>query len=498
MTGEMTTTDNKKDEAEILATTTARLETIILKNLIKNEEFSRKVLPFIHADYFQNEDEAEIYKSVSEFIVKYNTSPTFEALILSVKNSKKLSEDRVKNCLAIIKSIWSIRKETSDFVWITEQTEKFCKDQAIYNAVKDSIFILDGKSKKKKESIPSLLSDALAVSFDSHVGHDYVADMEHRWEYYQRKDIKIPFHHNVKTLNKITNGGLSPKTLNVILGGTGVGKSLILCDWTTGWILDGYKVLYCTMEMAEEKIAERIDANIVDVMLDDLKNLPKDIFVKRFEKQMTKTKGNLIIKEYPTAEPSVVHFESLLKELKIKKNFIPDIIIVDYLNICSSARIRMGANVNSYTYIKSIAEELRGMAVRHNVPVVSATQSNRVGFTDSDPGMQHTSESFGLPATVDFFIAAITNEQLEKLGQYLIKQLKNRYRDVAKDRKFGLGVDKPKMRLYDLEAKAQKAFSGSDPIKGEEEAPDIPDGDSLFSGSSVTMELSKKLSGLKI
>jgi len=465
------------DAPENILALGTRLETTILKNLIYSEEFAGKVMPFLRDSYFEYAADKIVFKAISEFVAKFNNRPTYEALVIGIKEAKNLHENEVKESMALLADIKKAKDNPTDVPWLVNRAEKFCQDQAIYNAVSESVTILRGEGKKDKGSIPGLLSDALSITFDNRVGHDYIEDAVHRWEYYQRKELKIPFH--LAYFNKITNGGCVPKTLNVILGGTGVGKTLVLCDLTCGWMNEGKNVLYITGEMSEEKIAERIDANLLNVPLDQLATLPKNVFNNRIELVKNRTVGKIFIKEYPTAEFSVIHIDSLLKELILKKQFKPDIIVVDYLNIMCSARLKMGANVNSYTYIKSIAEELRGLAVRHNLPVWSATQTNREGFDDSDIGMKGTSESFGLPMTVDFFIALITNDDLEKLGQYMVKQLKNRYRDVAKDKKFLVGVDKSKMRLFDISDKVQQQFTGSyvvtggGSLPGEEEVPDL-------------------------
>jgi replicative DNA helicase len=440
-----------------------RTELTILKNLIFNNDYSRKVLPFIKPDYFSDRTERLIYREINEFILKYNELPTFESLVISVKNKNGLQDQEVKNCIDYLTEINKDKSETSKIDWLLDTTEQFCQEKAIYNAVLDSIQILDGKDKTghDKGAIPQILSDALAVTFDTNVGHDYLQDSDSRYDFYHRKEERIPF--DLDYFNKITKGGLPAKTLNIALAGTGVGKSLFMCHVAAGAMVQGKNVLYITMEMAEEKIAERIDANLLNVNLDDLMQLPKDLYDKKVARVKDMCTGKLIIKEYPTASASVTHFRSLLNELNLKRNFKPDIIFIDYLNICSSSRLKVGSNVNTYTYIKSIAEEIRGLAVEHNVPIVSATQTTRSGFTSSDPGLEDTSESFGLPATADLMFALVSSEELEELGQIMVKQLKNRYSDPTNFKRFVLGVDRAKMKLYDVEQSAQSlSDSGQD------------------------------------
>jgi replicative DNA helicase len=438
-----------------------RTEQTILKNLIYNEEFSRKVLPFIQTDYFSDRTEKLVHQEVTSFILKYNALPTFESLYLSVKEKNGLQDEEVKR---FVEYLSELRPETEKpkLEWLVDITEKFCQEKAVYNAVLNSIHILDGKDKvHDKGAIPKLLSDALAVGFDTNVGHDYLQDSDSRYEFYHRKEERIPF--DLDYFNKITKGGLPTKTLNIALAGTGVGKSLFMCHVAAGAMVQGKNVLYITMEMAEEKIAERIDANLLNVTIDELNDLPKDLFNKKVNKVKEMTTGKLIVKEYPTAAASVVHFRTLLNELNLKRNFIPDIIFIDYLNICCSSRVKPGASVNSYTYVKAIAEEIRGLAVEYNVPIVSATQTTRSGYTSSDPGLEDTSESFGLPATADFMFALISSEELEELGQMMVKQLKNRYSDPTHYKRFVIGVDRAKMKLYDVEQSAQDVVdSGQD------------------------------------
>jgi len=442
-----------------------KLEQSILRNLVYNEDYLRKVLPFLKDDYFSDRTERTLYNEITSFTETYNSSPSIEAISIAVKEKSNLTDDEVKGCEDYLKEIETHSKTETEVQWLVDKTEKFCQEKAIYNGVLRAISILDGKDKNQdKGAIPSILSDALAVSFDTTVGHDYLEDSDERYEFYHRKEERIPF--DLDYFNKITKGGLPAKTLNIALAGTGVGKSLFMCHVAAGAMVQGKNVLYITLEMAEEKIAERIDANLLNVSLDDLMDLPKDMYDKKVAKVREKTYGKLIIKEYPTASASATHFRTLLNELNLKRSFKPDIIFIDYLNICCSSRIKAGANINSYTYVKSIAEELRGLAVEYNVPVVSATQTTRSGFTSSDPGLEDTSESFGLPATADLMFALITSEDLEELGQIMVKQLKNRYNDPTYYKRFTIGVDRAKMRLYDVEQSAQQglADAGKAPV----------------------------------
>jgi replicative DNA helicase len=437
-----------------------KLEQTILKNLIYNEEYLRKVLPFLKSEYFTDRTDKTLYHEIASFTETYNSPPTIEALVLAVKERRNLTDDEVEKCETYLQEIAKTKDEESKVQWLTDKTEQFCQEKAIYNAVLGAISILDGKDKTQdKGAIPKVLSDALAVSFDNSVGHDYLENSEERYEFYHRKEERIPF--DLDFFNKITKGGLPTKTLNIALAGTGVGKSLFMCHVAAGCMVQGKNVLYITMEMAEEKIAERIDANLLNVTVDDLVNLPKEMYDKKIAKLREKTVGKLIIKEYPTASASTTHFRTLLNELNLKKSFVPDIIFIDYLNICCSARVKAGANVNSYTYVKAIAEELRGLAVEYGVPIVSATQTTRSGFTSSDPGLEDTSESFGLPATADLMFALISSEELEELGQIMVKQLKNRYSDPTMYKRFTLGIDRAKMRLYDVEQSGQDGITDS-------------------------------------
>jgi replicative DNA helicase len=432
-----------------------RLEQTIIKNLIYNEEYVRKVLPFIRPDYFSDNAEKIVFKEIFEFINQYKNPPTHEALVINFTEKKNLTEPQVQEAIELLNKVHSDKDEPTETQWLIEQTEKFCQDKAIYNAIMESVSILDSKSEKRtKGEIPQLLSDALGVSFDNNIGHDYTQDYDSRYDSYHKVESRIRF--DLDLFNKITKGGLPIKTLNIALAGTGVGKSLFMCHVAAGNLSQGQNVLYITMEMAEEKIAERIDANLLNIDLDELRTISKEDYTRKFSALKAKTQGKLIIKEYPTAGASVLHFRALLNDLALKKNFRPDIIFIDYLNICCSARIKPGANVNSYSYIKAIAEELRGLAVEFGLPVVSATQTTRSGFSNSDPGLEDTSESFGLPATADFMFALVSNEELEALGQILVKQLKNRYGDPNLYKRFVLGIDRAKMRLYDVEESAQQ------------------------------------------
>ena len=431
-----------------------KLEQAILTSLIYNEDYLRKVLPFIKPEYFSDRTERTLFNEITSFTETYNSPPEIAALSIAVKEKTNLTDDEVQKCEDYLSEIEKDNNTKTEIQWLVDKTEKFCQEKAIYNAVLGSISILDGKDKTNdKGAIPKILSDALAISFDTTVGHDYLQDSDERYEFYHRKEERIPF--DLDIFNKITKGGLPAKTLNIALAGTGVGKSLFMCHMAAGAMVQGRNVLYITLEMAEEKIAERIDANLLNVTLDDLMELPKDLYDKKVERVKSKTTGKLIIKEYPTASASTIHFRTLLNELNLKKSFIPDIIFVDYLNICCSARIRAGSNINSYTYVKSIAEELRGLAVEYNLPIVSATQTTRSGFTSSDPGLEDTSESFGLPATADLMFALITSEDLEALGQIMVKQLKNRYNDPSYYKRFTVGVDRAKMKLYDIDQSGQ-------------------------------------------
>ena len=428
-----------------------RIEKVILRNLVYNEEYLRKVLPFIEPDYFNDRSEKIVFQHITKYAAEYNSLITKEVLQIEIEDRRDITQDEVKNIYGTINELEDIE---CDFEWLSDTTEKWCRDRAIYLALMESIKIADGQDEKKnRDAIPTILSDALSVSFNRNVGHDYLEDYEERYELYNKKESRIQF--DLEYFNKITKGGLPNKTLNIALAGTGVGKSLFMCHHASAVLLEGKNVLYITLEMAEEKIAERIDANLLNVNIQEIVDLPKPIFESKVTNLAKKTQGSLIIKEYPTASAHSGHFKALLNELALKKSFKPDIIFIDYLNICASSRYRAGSNVNSYSYIKAIAEELRGLAVEANVPIFSATQTTRSGFASSDVDLTDTSESFGLPATADLMFALISTEELEGLGQIMVKQLKNRYNDPTYNRRFVIGVDRTKMRLYDCEQSAQ-------------------------------------------
>jgi replicative DNA helicase len=436
------------------------IEKQILNELVHKEDFLRKTLPFLKEEYFNNRVERAVFNLIFEYVKKYNNTPSVSALVIEANDLTGISDDEQKE---VLNTIRDFKDSEVDEDWLVDQTEKFCQDKAIYNAIMQSIQILDGRDDKtSKGSIPAILSEALAVSFDTNIGHDFLEDYLKRYEFYHKKEQRIPF--DLEYFNRITKGGLPNKTLNVALAGTGVGKSLFMCHCAASNLVQGSNVLYITMEMAEEKIAERIDANLLNVQVDELSVLPKEAYEKKVNRVRDKTTGKLIVKEYPTAAAGANHFRHLLNELKLKRSFIPDIIYIDYLNICISSRLKYGSNVNSYTYIKSIAEELRGLAVEQNLPIVTATQTTRSGYTNTDIGLEDTSESFGLPATADFMFALISSEELEDLGQIMVKQLKNRYNDPSMYRKFVVGVDRPKMRLYNVEQVAQEDVSDDKPV----------------------------------
>ena len=428
-----------------------QVEFLILRNLLYNEEYLRKVLPFIKSEYFEDTNQKIVFEEIVSFVQEYNKLATKEILCIEVENRKDITDTSFKEIVHLIDNLNDVPIELN---WIVDTTEKWCRDRAIYLALMESIHIADGKDEKKnRDSIPSILSDALAVSFDNHVGHDYLEDYEQRYESYHKKEEKIEF--DLEFFNKITKGGLPNKTLNIALAGTGVGKSLFMCHVAASVLLQGKNVLYITLEMAEERIAERVDANLLNVPIQEISELPRQIFENKVTNLAKKTQGTLIIKEYPTASAHSGHFKSLLNELALKKSFKPDIIFIDYLNICASSRYKGNLSVNSYSYIKAIAEELRGLAVEFNVPIVSATQTTRSGYGSSDVELTDTSESFGLPATADLMFALISTEELEGLGQILVKQLKNRYNDPTIHKRFVVGIDRAKMRLYDCEQSAQ-------------------------------------------
>lgn len=436
-------------------------EKTVFGNLINREDYGRKVIPFLKTDYFQDVSDRVLFELIESYVHKFNRFPTKEALLIDLSNKQGINEGTHSTCRDTIESLDYDPK--TELTWLVENTEKFCQEKAVYNAIMQSIQILDNKDQKNgKGSIPQILSDALGISFDTNIGHNFIDDAESRYEFYHRKEVRIAF--NLEYLNAITKGGLPRKTLNIILAGTGVGKSLAMCHFAAGNLLDGKNVLYLTMEMAEERIAERIDANLMDVSLDELETMTREAYMKKMDRVKSKTTGKLIIKEYPTSSAGSANFRHLLNELKLKKSFEPDIIYIDYLNICSSSRIKYNATVNSYTYVKAIAEELRGLAVEFNVPIVSATQTTRSGYSNSDVDLTDTSESFGLPATADFMFALITSEELESLNQLMVKQLKNRYNDLARNRRFVIGVDRSKMKLYDVDESAQEGIQDDAPL----------------------------------
>ena len=437
-----------------------RIENTILNSLFFNEDFVRKAIPFIKPHYFSKRDERLLFIEVDKFVQKYNNLPTKETILIELNNRKDLNEEEYKNVKDLVNSI---TKEDTDLQWLLDTTEKFCKDRAVHNAVLDGIKILDGKDKTRTpEALPSLLGDALGVSFDKHVGHDYIEDAQARFDWYHTKEKRYPF--DLSYFNRITKGGIPSKTLNIALAGTGVGKSLFMCHAASAFLTQGLNVLYITLEMAEERIAERIDANLLDVTIDDLHSMPKQLYDDKMSKLRGKTAGKLIIKEYPTASAHSGHFRALMNELALKKSFKPDVVFIDYLNICASARFK-GGNISSYFYVKAIAEELRGLAVEFNLPIFSATQTTRTGYVSTDIGLEDTSESFGLPATADFMFALMSNDELEQLGQMKVKQLKNRYNDPAINRSFIVGVDRAKMKLYDVENVAQNIVDKGTEIK---------------------------------
>ena len=456
-----------------------KVEQLVLKNLLLDEVYVRKALPFIKGEYFSNILEKNLFGVISKYFTEYNALPTKEALEIEVGQLDTISDEQHQSILALIRDI---DNEKSDPEWIVDTTEKWCKERAIYLALMESIKIAEGNDDKKTaNAIPNILSDALAVSFDNHIGHDYLQDYEERYEFYHKTEDKIPF--DLEYFNRITKGGLPNKTLNIALAGTGVGKSLFMCHVASSALLQGKNVLYITLEMAEEKIAERIDSNLLNCDIQNLNQLPKMMYDNKVTSIAKKTEGKLIVKEYPTASAHCGHFKSLLNELALKKSFKPDIIFIDYLNICASSRFKGNAgNVNSYSYIKAIAEELRGLAVEANLPIVSATQTTRSGFASSDIDLTDTSESFGLPATADLMFALISSEELEGLGQIMVKQLKNRYNDPTVNKRFVVGIDRAKMRLYDVEQSAQQNLSDS----GQDDM------------EKVEENLSKKFASLKV
>jgi replicative DNA helicase len=436
-------------------------EQVIFGNLVHREDYGRKVIPFLKKDYFQDYNDKVLFEIIEEYVTKYNRFPTKEALSIDLSNVKGINDEQVK---IISKNIEDLNHDPkTELDWIIDKTEKFVQERAVYNAIMQSIQILDNKdAKNSKGSIPQILSDALGVSFDTNIGHNFLDDSDSRYEFYHRKEEKIAF--NLDYMNRITKGGLNKKTLNVLMASTGGGKSLFMCHCAAGNLLDGKNVLYITMEMAEERIAERIDANLMNVTMDELGEMNKETYDKKLARVKNKTAGKLIIKEYPTASAGSANFRHLINELMLKKSFSPEIIYIDYLNICASSRMKYGSNVNTYMYVKAIAEELRGLAVEFNVPIVSATQTNREGFNNSDIDMTNTSESIGLPATCDLMLGLITSEELEGLGQLMVKQLKNRYNDPAAYRRFVVGIDRAKMKLYDVEQDAQEGLVDDKPV----------------------------------
>ena len=430
------------------------IERTALTQLVTNEQYARKVLPFMKGDYFADRIERTVFEEITKFVDKYNKIPTQTSLEIEVSGRKDLNEEEFKKIVAVIQTLEST---DVDFEWLVNTTEQFCKDKAVYNAIVEGISIIDGKDKQRgPDAIPSILTDALAVGFDNRVGHDYLDDADDRFDFYHTVEKKIPF--DLEFFNHITKGGLPPKTLNIALAGTGVGKSLFMCHMAANCLSMGKNVLYITLEMAEERIAERIDANLMNISMEDLHDLPKQMYDNKIAKIIKSTSGKLIVKEYPTASAHTGHFRGLIKELAIKKSFCTDIIFVDYLNICASTRFKGQNNVNSYMYVKAIAEELRGLAVETNVPIMSATQTTRSGFTSTDIGLEDTSESFGLPATADFMFALISNEELDELNQIAVKQLKNRYNDLTVNKRFVIGIDRAKMQLSDIKSEEQSGL----------------------------------------
>lgn len=459
------------------------IEQKILKHLLNDEDYTRKIIPFLKPEYFTDSTEKLLFDQVSQYIHKYNSLPSYEAIQIELEKKDNLSDSEYKKTIKVLDEIHQSEFTKKDTEWLLNQTETFCQEKAVYNAIMESINILDGKnSKLDKGSIPTILSDALAVSFDNHVGHDFIGDAETRYEFYHKVEKRIPF--DLDYFNRITKGGLPEKTLNIILAGTGVGKSLAMCHFAASHLTMGKNVLYITLEMAEERIAERIDANLMNIDLDKLTSMPKESYLKKIQRIREKTMGKLIIKEYPTASANVGHFKHLLNELRLKKQFTPDVIYIDYLNICTSARMKMGSSINSYTYIKAIAEELRGLAVEFKVPIISATQTTRGGYSNSDVELTDTSESFGLPATADFMFALIATEELTELNQIMVKQLKNRYSSPDTNKRFVVGVDRSKMKLYDVESSAQNHIHDS----GQPAQDDKPAFDKSSFGGRVKQE----------
>lgn len=431
-----------------------RVENTIIKHLIYDENYTRKVLPFLKEEYFSDRVDKLLFNQISSYIVKYNSQPTYESLVIQL-NEQNISEEEYKNSLQILEEVHSTKDELCNLEWIIDESEKFCKNKAIYNGLVESISIADGKDKTKDMGmIPKILTDALAVGFDTNVGHDYIDNYIDRYEFYHKVMERIPF--DLEYFNKITNGGLPKKSISIIVASTGIGKSLFKCHHAAFCLSQGKNVLYITLEMAEEEIAKRIDSNLLNLTFDQLLSLSKEDYSRRIERLKQKNVGRLVVKEYPTSTASVTHFRTLLNELNLKKNFVPDIIFIDYLNICSSSRVKMGSSVNSYTFVKSIAEEIRGLAVEFNVPILTSSQLNREGSSSSDPTVENISESFGVAATCDMMFALISTDELEQLNQIMVKQIKNRYSDPTKNKRFVLGIDRSKMKLYDVESSAQE------------------------------------------
>lgn len=450
--------------------------------MLREEQFTRQVIPFLKSEYFLDRSERILFENISDFFEKYNTLPTPEALRIELDKLSNINENDISGISEILDN-----SETDvDQKWLVEEAEKFCQDKAVYNAIMESIQIIDGSSDKGKGALPDILNEALAVSFDTHIGHDYLEDSDDRYEFYHKRESHIPF--DLDYFNKITDGGICDKTLNVLMAGPGAGKTLAMCHFAASYLSQGKNVLYVTLEMAEERISERIDANLLNVGLSDLRDIPKASYDKKVQKVKEATIGKLIVKEYATAQAGVGHFRHLLNELRLKKKFEPDVLIVDYINICISNRVKPGGNVNSYAYIKSIAEELRGFAVERSIPIITATQINREGFANSDVGLENVAESFGLPATADLFLALITSEELEQLNQIMVKQLKNRYSDISTNRRFVVGVDKTKMRLYDVDQSAQANITSEE---------DVPAMDNSAFGQRISKER-KDFSGVNV
>lgn len=442
-------------------------ELVLLEALLFREDFYKKVIPFIKNEYFHRKPIQMLYTCIHDFVMQYNACPSKDAVSICLEKHKGIAQKEYDECIEMLEDFNKKSADQHNLEWLVTETENFCKEKALYNGIMESIQIIDGKSKDKiRTAIPSILSDALAVSFDTNIGHDYLEDSDQRYEFYHRIEKRIPF--DLEFFNTITNGGTPIKTLNIVMAGTGVGKSLFLCHHAANCLAQGMNVLYITCEMAEERIAERIDANLLDITLDSLRELPKEVYEKKMNTLKQTVKGKIIIKEYPTSSASVNHFRVLLDELNLKKKFKPDVIIIDYLNICASSRMKHNGNVNSYMYIKAIAEELRSMAVEYSVPIWSATQVNRTGFASTDIGLEDTSESFGLPATADFMFALISTEKLDEMNQIMVKQLKNRYNDTAINRKFIVGINRAKMKLFDVE-QSELADANQEPETEEDE-----------------------------